>query len=298
MKDILDVIVKWLGWGQSEGKGAKAPAKTDTGSERPVVLTDDYVAGRDKIRDAVIRNMARLVKSRRVAEGKALVIYMDDTYNYQMAVSGGLDEYIGTYIEANTDYGFRQYCIRLGKPEVHDVAVLICPGISMALRMPTASPDAQGPQPVQQQRVFSPAVVDVLEGRGSLKGGKPVELMPEDGRIYNIGIGSVQVIKNRSVRYNDIVIDDDESSPMFSFNKYVSRAHAHIVFRAGFGYYLYAEERGTPTYDKRTEISRNQSKTIPLDSVRTGQLLQDGDSIILNGNVILTFKVRKFESIH
>lgn len=295
MKNKLNAIGKWLGINQSSDNSQKTPAKAWMESEKAIDLTKDYVAGRDNIRDAITRNLPKLVKSRRVAEGKALVICIDDTFNYQMAVSGGLDEYIGTYIEANTDYEFKQYAIRLGKPEVHDVALYVFPGISIALRMPVNSQDTQNQQTIQQ-RVFYPAVIDVLEGRGSLKDNKPVELLPVNGKKYNIGVGSIQVIKNRNVRYNYIVVDDNEKSPMFKFNKFVSRAHAHIVFRAGYGYYLYADERGTPTYNKRTEISRNHIKPIRLDSPRTGQLLQDNDSIILNGNVILTFKVRKIES--
>ena len=295
MKNKLNVIARILGLNSSAEKDEKVSVNTLVGNERPIDLTKDYVAGRDKIREAISRSLTKLVKSRRVAEGKALVIYIDDAYNYQMAVTGGLDEYIGTFIEANTGYEFKQYTLRLGKPEVHDVAIYVFPGISIALRMPANAPDTQNQQPVQQ-KVFYPAIVDVLPGRGSLKDDKPVELLPVDGKIYNIGIGSIEVISNRNVRYNDIVVDNDVNCTMFKYNKYVSRAHAHIVFRAGYGYYLYAEERGTPTYGKRTEISRHHTKPIRLDSTRTGQLLQDGDSIILNGNVILTFKVRKIQT--
>lgn len=295
MKNKLNVIGTILGWNRTSDKNENRPEKAGEVTGKPIDLTSDYVAGRDRIRDAVTRSLTKLVKSRRVAEGKALVIYLEDAYNYQMAISGGLDEYIGNFIEANTDYEFNQYLIRLGKPEVHDVAIHVLPGISMALRMPVSAQVNQSQQPAEH-RVFYPAIIDVLKGRGSLKDNKPVELLPENGKIYNIGIGCIEVIRNQNVRYNDIVVDNDENSPMFKYNKYVSRAHAHIVFRTGYGYYLYAEERGTPTYGKRTEISRHHTRPIRLDSPRTGHLLQDGDSIILNGNVILTFKVRKIQT--
>jgi hypothetical protein len=289
MKDRLSVIGKMMGWSHQ----MKQAGQDVAGAERyaqDIDLTADYVAGRDLVRDGITGSLGQLVKRRRAASGMALVIYLDDTYNYQMAVSGNLADYIGTFIEANTDYQFKQYLLRLGKPDIHDVAVKVLPGISIALRLPVEGRQEDAVKPVER-KVSYPAVIGVLDGYGSLSGGT-VELLPIEGKVYNIGIGKVMVIGSHKVRRNEIAVDDDAGHPMFMHNRFVSREHARIIYRAGRGYYLYAEERGTPVYGKYTEISRDTG-VIRLDTPRTGQLLQDGDSIILNKKVILTFKERK-----
>lgn len=277
---------RWKAWKERLRSEKDNKVVADQSEDTQIDLMADYVDGRDVLRDRIVSRLGKLVRRRQMAAEKALVIYIDDTYSYQQAVAYALANYMGTYIEANTDWQFKQVLVRLGKPEWNDVAVPVAAGFSMALRMPaTARPDNAEVR-YEAHRISYPATVKVLDGHGSMLEDQVV-LMPIDGKVYNIGIGRVMVVGS-SVRNNDIPVSDDEHSPMFRFNRYVSRQHARIVYRAGKGYYLFAEERGTPANGKRTEISRD-SGVIRLDSPRTGQLLRDGDCIVLNRNVILTF---------
>lgn len=290
MNDKLNVMERIKRWVGRMGGEPAVDRNADPHGLPVIDLTADYVDGRDRLRDMIVLQLVKLAKRPRMAAGKALAVYLDDTYNYQQAVAFALGDYIGTYIEANSEWQFSQYQVRLGMPELNDVAVPVARGISIALRLPVTERDDTAGTVRMEHRVSYPAVIKVLDGHGSLLDPQ-VELLPIDGKVYNIGYGRVMVIGSK-VRTNDIPVSDDQQSPMFRYNRFVSREHARIVYKAGKGYYLFSHERGTPLHGKRTEISRD-SKVIRLDTPRTGQRLQDGDSIILNRNVILTFCERK-----
>lgn len=253
--------------------------------------TDDYQMWRDQVRGRVARGIKRLVRNPKSARDKVLVICLGQDAVYEHARQQGLDSHLRTYIELSLGYQFSDVILQPGRAETHDVAVAVGPGVDMAVR--SAAPVQTGVRaPAEPERIYYPAVVSVYKGHGSLYQDK-VHLVPKAGQRYNIGAGEYEVIEGSIVRENQIAVRTEPEDEKFEhFNKYVSRAHAHIVFKAGQGWKLYAEERGIPENGKTTELSRD-SRSHGLTHTGVGYRLRDGDKIVLNQHVILSFKEDK-----
>lgn len=241
-----------------------------------------YVELRDIIRDSVAKEFKRIVHKKKDTSDCTLVIYMPDKPMYECCQEA-LPEYIRDYLYLMTCHEVKECRIVCSEPLPTDVYTPLVHGVSMAIHMPV----------LRHSPVVSNAIsleIRAMEGNGSLQNG-PVLLPPVKDRIYNIGAGNVSCINRRLVRRNDVVIDDNPDLPMYPLNKYVSRAHAHIVYKEGEGYYLYADQRGTADAGKGLSLSRdNQSTEI---SLYCPQLLKDGDSIILSGKVILSVQLNQ-----
>lgn len=137
------------------------------------------------------------------------------------------------------------------------------------------------------------AVISVVSDNGSLLQPEYVldseMLLASSLRGYNIGAGKQHLIEGYGFRENHIIIDDDVNSPQYEKNRYVSRAHARIIYSVEEGFLLYAERGGTRMVGKRTRIIRGNDK-IELDNVMLPEPLQDGDIIELGKSVLLLFK--------
>lgn len=137
------------------------------------------------------------------------------------------------------------------------------------------------------------AVISVVSDNGSLLQPEYVldaeMLLASLLRGYNIGAGRQHLVEGYGFRENHIIIDDDVNSPQYEKNRYVSRAHARIIYSVEEGFLLYAERGGTRMAGKRTRIIRGNNK-IELDNVILPEPLQDGDIIELGKSVLLLFK--------
>ena len=137
------------------------------------------------------------------------------------------------------------------------------------------------------------AVISVVSDNGSLLQPEYVldseMLLASSLRGYNIGAGKQHMVEGYGFRENHIIIDDDVNSPQYEKNRYVSRAHARIIYSVEEGFLLYVERGGTRMAGKRTRIIRGHDK-IELDNVILPEPLQDGDIIELGKSVLLLFK--------
>ena len=103
MNDKLNVMERIKRWVGRMGGETAVDRNADPHGLPVIDLTADYVDGRDRLRDLIVLQLVKLAKRPRMAAGKALAVYLDDTYNYQQAVAFALGDYIGTYIEANSE---------------------------------------------------------------------------------------------------------------------------------------------------------------------------------------------------
>lgn len=147
---------------------------------------------------------------------------------------------------------------------------------------------------ISQEKKQMRAVIKVVEGCGStiqekyILDSEEIQLLTD--KRYNIGAGTNPRINNIIHRENYIAIDDNQQSPQYDNNKYVSRAHAHIKYNAEQGFQLYVEKGGSSLAQKRTQVQRN-SEIITIDNVLIPLTLEDGDYIILSKHVSLKYNV-------
>lgn len=136
------------------------------------------------------------------------------------------------------------------------------------------------------------AEITVQENWGSLQKNRyildsaEIETLPL--KRYNIGFGEHPDISGM-LRCNQIAIDDNQDSPEFNRNRYVSRTHAYIRYSDKSGFLLQAEREGTNLAGKRTRILRAEG-VVEVDNF-VAQPLKDGDCIELSKNVRLIFKL-------
>ncbi|MFI3278417.1 MAG: hypothetical protein SNH13_04485 [Rikenellaceae bacterium] len=139
----------------------------------------------------------------------------------------------------------------------------------------------------KQEQVMS-AKITIYEGYGSMLD-ECCTLNSNSERQYNIGVGREPKLSSGGYRENHIAIDDDENSPQYENNKYVSRAHAHISYCESAGFMLYAEVGGIRQTGKRTRIYRN-AQSIEINNPMLPVVLCDGDIIELSKTVKLLFQ--------
>ena len=102
-------------------------------------------------------------------------------------------------------------------------------------------------------------------------------------RVYQIGRGE----KDKMDRENHIVISDDTANSMYDNNKYVSSAHAQIVFVSGKGFCVQSIND-----NNRTIVYRYENRIADLRDLHSMSMpLQDGDRIELGKKVSLQFKI-------
>lgn len=173
--------------------------------------------------------------------------------------------------------------LRIGKPD----AQLHCTPIGNSGRIFIQISTTQ----IETPNVTQTAVISIYNKQGSLMKKKytlsSAKMRKDCISAYNIGVGCNPKIDGM-YRTNHIAINDDSTSPMYEYNKYVSRAHAHIGYLDGAGFYLQVEPRGTRIAGKRTKIRRNGT-TIELNNPQVITPLQNGDLIVLSNTVVLKY---------
>ncbi len=95
-------------------------------------------------------------------------------------------------------------------------------------------------------------------------------------------------------RVNTIAFPGDSSNEA---NKYISRQHAHISWNSDNGsFMIFADEGGVPPQNKIKIKSLNNDTPFKLNSTQIGQVLKEGDQIILGESAVIEFRFLAAES--
>ncbi|MEJ7779791.1 MAG: FHA domain-containing protein [Daejeonella sp.] len=95
-------------------------------------------------------------------------------------------------------------------------------------------------------------------------------------------------------RVNTIAFPGDSSNEA---NKYISRQHAHISWNSDTGsFMIFADEGGVPPQNKIKIKSLNNDTPFKLNSTQIGQVLKEGDQIILGESAVIEFRFLAAES--
>ena len=158
----------------------------------------------------------------------------------------------------------------------HAQFIKLADGIYLEIR------DAAGTVSEPPIDVPAQAKISITDGSGTLV--QPEYLLDADKQqIYQIGRGE----NDRSDRKNHIAISDDTAGLMYDNNKYVSSAHAQIVFVAGKGFCVQSLND-----NNRTIVYRHENRVADLRDLHSMSMpLQDGDRIELGKKVSLLFKI-------
>lgn len=245
----------------------------------------DYTAWQMAVRDRLKDRLRETVRDRRRTADSELVIYIEHTERLDEAVRHELDNYLKDWLGFSTDYNFRRVVLREGQPASGLFSATVMPGVSMALvrELDAASPGAD------RTAVPSRARVSVMDGCCILKDGDIYlegrdDAGPQDrtSNRWNIGFGAYTSFDGRMARINRIALEWADTVEHANDPYPVSRAHAHIQYRPGHGFFFYVDPRGV---GKRTVIQRNDT-TIPVTDVRMSVRLLDDDIIILNRELL------------
>lgn len=213
---------------------------------------------------------------------KILVLWVIDSMQFTLLNTDAFREELGTTLYNEQGLVFKDFDIKQISGEPDKGLSEIAEGLYIELRgnvVQEVKPDAK----MQRARVSS------IQGHGSTVDACYIL----DAKVLskcncNIGIGRTPMLDNGRMRVNHIVVDDNENSPQFEKNKYVSRNHAHINYREKDGFRLFVDSGGTSAAFKRTYIQRGEN-IIKLENTMVPVPLLDGDIIILSKNVYLMF---------
>ena len=259
------------GWGHD----APAPDKT----------VMDYTAWQMQVRDRLKDRLRETVKDRRRTADSELLIYIEDAARLDEAGRHALDNYLKDWLAFSTDYTFRRVVLREGQPASGLFSSTLMPGVSMALVRVQAAANPEAGVPAVPSR----ARVSVMDGCCILKDGV-VHLAGRDdagqddksSNRWNMGFGAYTSFNGRMARINQIALEWAAPEEHTDDPYPVSRAHAHIRYKPGHGFFFYVDPRGV---GKRTVIQRNDT-TIPVTDVRMSVRLLDDDIIILNRELL------------
>lgn len=237
---------------------------------------------KSKLTSALISTLKSNYSGQHVSfEKKALIIWINDNLFYNAIVESDFKEEIITSLNIELGYSFGAVEFKQGKaPEELGLKEII----------PNVSPQISN---LNEISVIRTAKICPVEGKGStidayyILDADEIKKMPN--ARYNIGIGKHPKMSDNSYRDNYIAIDDNQLSPEFSKNRYVSRSHAYITFSEEYGFLLHVEYEGTRMAQKRTSIYRG-SENIEMNNMLIPEPLKDGDYIVLSKNVHLLFK--------
>ena len=126
------------------------------------------------------------------------------------------------------------------------------------------------------------ARISIADNSGSLF--RPEYLLDaEMQQIWQIGRGE----KDRTDKKNHIAINDNEKDKRYENNKYVSSAHAQIIFLENNGFCLKSLND-----NNRNIVYRNEARISDLQDLRSVSVpLKDGDYIELGKKVLLKFEI-------
>ena len=209
-------------------------------------------------------------------QGKIFTLWLTDNFLFEMVKGQNFQDELITKLD-NGGYHTVWSAVKLKTPPRKHVFTVVSDNVFLQ---------------IEDQKAIKPAAkkarITIVEGKGSLL--KEVYLLnSEDRKRYNIGVGTLPNIKGNGFRENHIAIDDNTTSSQYENNKYVSRAHAYIIFSEKDGFCLQVETGGSRVHGGRTRIFRSE-KTIEVDNVENYEPLQHNDIIELGKSVCLRFE--------
>ncbi len=119
---------------------------------------------------------------------------------------------------------------------------------------------------------------------------EPVILEPTDEEQFNIGRGEFPRLDTGIFHRNQIILTESDEPTEDSLNKYVSRAHAAILFYPAKGFALKVYPGGCFLTDNRTRILREDT-VIDVTNTALKYPLKHKDQLELGKNVVLLFEI-------
>ena len=162
-----------------------------------------------------------------------------------------------------------------GKTDFRNIAE----GIFLEIRNSAFNSSIESPK-----SVCSKAKISIVADSGTLVN-KICHLDADIQKSYQIGRG----VKDKTGRTNHIAISDNVEDVYYEHNRYVSSAHAQIVFIASKGFCLKSLNN-----QNRTIVYRNGNRVADIKDLYAISLpLQDDDRIELGKKVSLIFKIQQ-----
>lgn len=242
-----------------------------------VSLGNDSIDSQAKVIDAVLKTLKKNFAGQKfVFEDKILALWCVDGMVNVLLENTSFKNELAKRLYNEQGVVFREIWAKPLLTEAQQGMLEILNGVYMTV---TASANDE---------FIHQAKVEVIPGCGSTL---EQYCLLEAGRTYNIGAGRNVLLDNGAMRRNDIAIDDSTYSPQYEKNKYISRNHAHIVFKEELGFLLYADKGGLRSAGKRTAVGRGED-VVNLEDTAIPFQLKDGDVIILSKAVRLLFTKR------
>ena len=282
-KDIFNYMK--LGWEKLTNRGTKVSngmqplGQPDEQVAKTVVDMENY---RDELLKKIMLAVKKMVPKADVLTRRILTIYFQDDERFEWAEKINLANIARRYIDDNTGGELKEVKV------VQGVAPQGERGFRWDDMQITLSETDTIEKPVQEDTVEEKPKKAVLSMKYANSDcriiGEPVELEPDEDKVYNIGWSKLTKVASRP-RKNQIAFEYKEPDKHDNNVFAVSRAHAHIHFEQGY-WFLVVEERGTRQAGKRTKIVRD-GKEKELATVGIGMVLRDNDEIRLNDEYIL-----------
>lgn len=215
-------------------------------------------------------------------EKKELSIYIaNDNLFFDALIDDKFEESLIAKLDEQLGISFGRVRLCSGKPNRDLLTTEIFDNIFLHIKSNNIS------STIRKAAIYS------VDGRGSLLescyhlDSEHIKILPM--ARYNIGRGKHPIMGAGFPRENHIAIDDNPAGANFVYNKYVSRAHAHITYSDHGGFLLHVEYGGTRAAENRTHVYRD-GKLKEMLSTEVSYPLKDGDYIVLSRHVYLLFK--------
>lgn len=274
-KDIFEYIADFI-------KGRPNTESDTVDSEREECIHDNGISKKRKLLDNIISTLkANYLGQQITFEKNRLILWIQDNLFYHSIIKSDFKEEFITSLYAELGFAFGAVEIKYDPTKMDLALTEIMPNVFLQI------------ESMNIGSMIRKATLYSVEGYGSLLNAyctldsQEIQKIPD--KRYNIGIGRFPKMPDGSFRENQIAIDDNQNLPQFEKNKYVSRAHAHIVFSEEYGFLLYVEHGGTRIAQKRTHVYRGDER-IELNNTIIPEALRDGDCIVLSKCVRLLFK--------
>ena len=241
---------------------------------------DDPIQKQNKILKGIIAIAQEYRINKISVDNKSLRIISSDKITYDILVGSNFVETVKQDIFDQEGLVFGNGIDIALEKNIDEEWTNIYPNVYVAV-------NSNGVQPVIKK-----ASIKIIVNSGSLLkdiyilSSEEIKSLPQ--KRYNIGIGAETLTNNNRLRINQIALDDNPNSPYFAYNRYASRAHAHIEYSEEHGFLLYAEHGGTTLGGKRTRIYRTNAE-IKLENPLIPEPLHDGDVIELTKKIKLLF---------
>lgn len=249
-----------------------------SGEEQRFAKPWNFIAFQEKMLPMILTKVENLLPKAELYPERDLLLYINDPEKVEVVIENAFDNTLAAYIENRKGTSFRVISITQGEPEPIMLSARVNDEVTLAIRKRLQ------PATVQvQPEIVGPAVLEVLGSRCKIEKEGQI-LIPEEGKIWNIGWGEMAEI-NGIVRFNQIAWGythpENEDQKIFL----ISRAHAFIKFSNG-RFKIAADIRGTRQSGKRTKVQRKVypgEKPYELNVPGMTITLHDGDIIHLNG---------------